>query len=224
MKRTSAPSPYTKRQKTGPPAPVQAKTFFKKSDAGLPELKFIDTTKAATAVATAGTIFNSSLLLMQEGTSDSTRIGNKITVKSVMLRGSVFANAQVDANETSNVVRIIVYLDRQANGATAAVTDILASANWRSFNNLDNKDRFRTLAEKEIAIVLPGATPSGAAFVFGETVQPFFMKAKLNMVVKYKLNVGDITDLASANIGVLVIAKDTLGSVDYIARCKYTDM
>lgn len=208
--------------------PVPAKTqrtFAPRVQADLPELKFKDTTKAATVVAAAGTIYSSSLLLMQEGNTDQTRIGNKIRVKSVMLRGTCNLPAATAATDTSQNFRIIVYQDRQANGAAAAVTDILASADFRSFNNLDNTDRFRTLAETTIDLVAPGATPSGAAYVFGEATKMFFLKGKLNLDVKYKGNVGDITDLASNNIGVLVIAgTDALGTVGYIARVKFTDL
>lgn len=197
---------------------------FKRVQASSAELKFKDTTKAQTALASAGTIFNDTLIGMVEGNTDSTRIGNRITAKSVMLRGTAKMAATAAATDTSQTVRIIVYLDRQANGATAAVGDILASADYRSFNNLDNSDRFRTLAEEVIDMHLSGATPSGAAYTYGETSKSFFLKAKLNLDIKYKGNAGSVADLASNNIGVLVISEtDAIGTVGYIARVRYTD-
>jgi len=197
---------------------------FKRVGASSAEVKFKDTTKAQTALASAGTIFNDTLVGMVEGNTDSTRIGNRTTVKSVMLRGTAKMAATAAATDTSQTVRIIVYLDRQANGATAAVADILASADYRSFNNLDNSDRFRTLAEETIDMTLSGATPSGAAYTYGETKQSFFLKAKLNLDIKYKGNAGTVADLSSSNIGVLVISEtDGLGTLGYIARVRYTD-
>jgi len=203
-------------------APIPPK--FQRVGASSAEVKFKDTTKAQTALANAGTIFNDTLLGMIEGNTDSTRIGNRITVKSVMLRGDARLPSTAASTDTSQIVRIIVYLDRQANGATAAVADILASADYRSFNNLDNSDRFRTLAEETIDLTLSGATPSGAAYTYGETKKSFFMKAKLNLDVKFKGNAGTVADLASSNIGVLVISEtDGLGTLGYIARVRYTD-
>jgi len=199
-------------------------TKFKRVGASSAELKFKDTTKAQTALASAGTIFNDTLINLSEGNTDSTRIGNRITVKSVMLRGNANLPAATDALNTSQIVRIIVYLDRQANGATAAVGDILASADYRSFNNLDNSDRFRTLAEETIDLQTDGATPSGAAYTYGETKKSFFLKAKLNLDFKYKGNAGSVADLSGNNIGVLVISEtDAIGTLGYIARVRYTD-
>jgi len=199
-------------------------TKFKRVGASSAELKFKDTTKAQTALASAGTIFNDTLIGLSEGNTDSTRIGNRITVKSVMLRGNANLPVTAASTDTSQIVRIIVYLDRQANGATAAVGDILASADYRSFNNLDNSDRFRTLAETTIDLKLSGATETAGAYTYGETKKSFFLKAKLNLDFKYKGNAGSVADLSGNNIGVLVISEtDALGTVGYIARVRYTD-
>lgn len=208
-----------KERQSRPHAPL-----FKKKGASSAELKFKDTTKGATTLASAGAILNDTLIGLTEGNTDSTRIGNRITVKSVMVRGIAQLPAAVDVTLTSQVVRIIVYLDRQANGATATVADILAAADFNAFNNLDNSDRFRTLAETTIDMMTPGATPSGAAYTYGEFNQSFFLKAKLNLDFKYKGNAGTVADLAGNNIGVLCIGKsDALGTVQYIARVRYTD-
>ena len=45
-----------------------------------------------------------------------------------------------NASNTFDTLRFILHLDRQANRAAAAVTDILESADHFSFNNLSNKD------------------------------------------------------------------------------------
>lgn len=208
-----------KERQTRPHAPL-----FKKKGASSAELKFKDTTKAQTALASAGTIFNDTLIGLTEGNTDSTRIGNRITVKSVMLRGNVQLPVATDVLNTSQIARIIVYLDRQANGATAAVGDILASADFRSFNNLDNSDRFRILAETTVDFELTGAVPTGAAYSYGEVKRSFFLKAKLNLDFKYKGNAGSVADLSGNNIGVLVICSDdNIGTCGYIARVRYTD-
>jgi len=198
---------------------VKAQAFFKKRAPDQPELKFKDTTKGQTALASAGTIFNDTLLGMVEGNTDQTRIGNKICVKSVMLRGQAIYNP--NGTVAPQLVRVLVYLDKQANGATAAVTDILAAAAFNSFNNLDNSDRFRTLAEETFVMPASGGYSAGNTL---PAAYQFFLKAKLNLAVKYKGNAGSVADLASANIGVLVISyTDGVGTCGYTARVKFTD-
>jgi len=200
-------------------------TKFKRVGRSSAEVKFRDTTIGATTNASAGVIATDSLLkAITEGNTDQTRVGNRITVKSVMLRGRVLLPSATDNLLTSQIVRIIVYLDRQANGATAAVGDILASADFRSFNNLDNSDRFRTLAETTIDLNAQGAAATAAAFAFGEVTQSFFLKAKLNLDFKFKGNAGTVADLSGNNIGVLAISQtDALGTFDFIGRVRYTD-
>lgn len=190
---------------------------------GAPELKYKDTAQAFTAPGTTGAITSSTLCSMVEGNTDQTRIGNKITVKSVMIRGRARMASTNNVANTADTMRIIVYIDRQANGAAATVTDILASADWRSFNNLDNTDRFYTLCEETICMQIGGGVPS-VGYLFGVANSEFFLKkTKLNLDVKYKGNAGTIADIASANIGVLAITAGGFADLEYIARIKYTD-
>ena len=49
-------------------------------------------------------------------------------------------------------MRVMLYHDKQANGATAAVLDILESADYQSFNNLVNSGRFRILMDRTYAM------------------------------------------------------------------------
>jgi len=227
MKRAALQSKWatqaSKRQVTKPargPA-LKPQAFFKPRDV---ELKFKDTSKGATSVAVAGTILDDSLVEIAEGNTDSQRSGNKITVKSVMLRGRALLPGATQANDNTNTWRVIIYLDKQANGATAATTDILAGTpDAFSFNNLDNSDRFRTLAEETITLSNEGAAASGAAWIANSSEKYFFMKAKLNMSVKYSGTNGVIGDIRSANIGVMAISMNTVGTIQYTARVKFTD-
>lgn len=227
MKRTSTYKSSAAKKQTqakgfaGRTAPIYSQKRVKRD---YPELKFKDTTYALNTPNAAGTITNDTLAALSEGNTDQTRIGNKINVKSIMLRGRALIDNTAAAANTSDVLRIIVYLDRQANGATAAVTDILATGNWRSFNNLDNNDRFRTLCEWTCSLNVGGATPSGGAYVFGRKTKEFFLKAKLGQDFKYKGNAGTVADLASSNIGVLAISAQGTVQLEYIARLKFVDI
>lgn len=109
------------------------------------EVKFFDTTNTGTALATTGVITNSSLNLIPQGILENNRIGRKCTIKKIQFRGVIQFNSST--TESGEVVRIMVVWDKQANGAAATITDILETADEKSFNNLSNKNRFVTLKD-----------------------------------------------------------------------------
>jgi len=184
------------------------------------ELKFKDTTFAAAVVATAGTITDGTLVAtIAEGNTDQTRVGNKIQVRTVMVRGIVRAPSSATAADSSDVVRVILFLDRGCNGTAATVAEILAAADYRAFNNLDNNDRFRTLAETTI----DANVYASGAVVTAPLYLSFFLKGKVNLPFKFRGNTGAVADMASNNIGVLAISRDANATIEYIARVKYTD-
>ena len=85
-----------------------------------------------------------------------------MVVRSINWRFSIFRGASssvVSADE----VRVILYLDKQTNGAAAGITDILESDDFQSFNNLANKSRFRTLMDRTYDYNTPSAAGDGTA-------------------------------------------------------------
>lgn len=183
------------------------------------EFKFFDTTKALTATATAGAIFNASLNLVPQGTTESNRLGRKMTVTKLDMKCICKLPATVTATDTSDLVRVIVYLDKQANGATAAVADILETADILSFRNLANKDRFRVLHDHIEEIDINSGNGTSAS----ERVKHFHLsksfKDGLNM--EFDNTTGAITEIKSNNIGVLVISREATASLQYVARIRF---
>ncbi len=93
-----------------------------------PELKFHDVGIIDAAIAGTGTIVEDSCLTIPEGTTESTRIGRKITVHQIGWRFAITKIAEATAaNDTSCVVRLLVYLDKQTNGAAAGMKERLAA-------------------------------------------------------------------------------------------------
>lgn len=183
--------------------------------------KYFDTTLAPTTVTTAGVILNASLNLIPQTTTESGRIGNRVKLTSIHLRGKVVlpATAVAAVNET---VRIIVYLDRQCNGATAGVTDILTSADYRAFNNMANKGRFQTLIDEFCDINYQtgvNATPAWASV--GKNIM--LNKKGLGIALQFSSTTGAITEVRTNNIGVLAISYAGAATCEYIARVRYDD-
>ena len=194
------------------------------------ELKFFDTIKAGTAVAETGTILDDSLNHIVQGVTESNRIGRKCTIKSLHFRGTINNQVGTVLGEIKQSVRIIIYLDKQANGATAAVADILedvtALNGYNSFRNLANSGRFRVLYDMRKAMIQP-AVAQTAAGTFSSYVNQWswsFNKA-VNIPVEFSGVNGLIAEIRSNNIGILAIASDNdnLPQVNYTCRVRFSD-
>lgn len=110
------------------------------------ETKFIDT-NVTTAIAFNSSAFGAGTLLngCANGSDASTRIGRKITLKSLLLRYTFRTGT---SSTWGCKVRILVVYDKQANSAAPAITDILLADEFNSPNNLSNRDRFVTIFDQ----------------------------------------------------------------------------
>ncbi len=217
-------SPY--RRKGYVPRLVNIQPFYgRKTSVG--EKKFHDIDVDDTTIAAAGSILNTgTLLIIAEGNGEEQRIGRKITITNIHVRAKVTLPGATGATLTSAMVRVIMYMDTQCNGATAAVTDILETADFQSFMNLSNSRRFVTIFDKNFNLHVSGAAASAAAFVFGEDSRFFQFHKQCSIPIEYDNSVssGALTSIRSNNIGILVISSDDeVGAWESKVRFRYTD-
>ena len=90
------------------------------------ELKFHDLDVDDATVAAGATIAQDSCNKIAQGVTEITRVGRKCTIRMINWRFNIFMNAAATTN-TGDVVRVILFLDKQCNGATAVTTDIVAT-------------------------------------------------------------------------------------------------
>lgn len=115
---------------------------------GRDELKVID------SGAITGNVPNSGVLVLLNGVSQGTdytnRIGRKILLKSMLFRFSLFPNPSVTAptGGVGDIVRLLIIYDAQSNASAPSVSDILVSVAYNEPMNLNNRDRFKILADK----------------------------------------------------------------------------
>lgn len=200
--------------------------FFGRFGAG-GELKFHDQDIDDAAIAANGTIFTNAsaeatLLRIPQGTSEIQRIGRKCTIRSIGWRFEIrlLATANVGA---SDVVRVILYLDKQCNGAAAAITDILESNNFQSFNNLGNKSRFRTLMDRTYALNTQAAAGDGTANDAASfLIQDTFFK-KVNLPIEFSSTAGAIAEIRSNNINMLILSRAGLSDFESKMRLRFSD-
>lgn len=168
------------------------------------ELNFKDSTFSNVAVNSTGsfTLLNG----MATGSSGQTRLGRKILVKSVQPRISF----QADTAATYNHVRMIIFVDRQANGSAPSVTDLLAAASPQAMLNLDNSRRFRVLMDRSFPLIGNSTTPSNSQE--GVIVDEY---RKVNVYTTYNSgSVGDITDIETGSLYCLLLGSQAAGTGD----------
>jgi len=121
---------------------------------GQRESGYVDLASSSYACDTTGTI--TLIATIAQGTSVQQRVGKKVMLKSMQMRGLASAGTAATIND---IAYLIVY-DRRPTGSLPAITDILSSASSRAQNNDDNTGRFRILKRKDIVLVGNSTTPT----------------------------------------------------------------
>lgn len=186
------------------------------------ELKFHDIDVNDTIVSAAGAIPNTgTLVIIPQGTSEKQRIGRKCTLKSIGCRYDVKLNATAAVTLTGSIdiVRIILYQDMQCNGVTAAVLDILESADYQSYYNLANKSRFRFLMDRSITLNIQAAAGDGTTNDTADFIKQGKFYKKCNIPIEYNATDGTIDEIRSNNIGLLLITR--LGVAGFASKFRF---
>ncbi len=191
-----------------------------------PERKFRDIDITPVNLADTGAFLTgaNALLGLAQGITDNTRIGRKISLTSIHIKGRIIWNPTIA--DQVNRCRLMIVLDTQANGAVpAAVTSLLTTANIDSYRNLLTGRRFKVLSDKTYVF-----NPLGTA----ETVVSATQQINLNFTKTWKKplkvtynNIGaTITALQNYNVFVMGIsAFDTDNIITYNVqtRLRYYD-
>ncbi len=188
------------------------------------ELKFHDVDLDDAVVANGGTI-TPSINLIAQGVTESTRIGRKCTLKNIGWH-YVYSMPEITAAGSPppfDNLRIILYIDKQANGATATVLNILETADFQSFNNLSNSGRFRTLMDKTFTLnYRAGAGITASSDYPSVTFKGSFYK-RCNIPLEFDNTTGAITEIRSNNIGVLLISSASACGFASKFRLRFSD-
>lgn len=158
-----------------------------------------------------------------QGFTETTRVGNKITIKSIQWVIHAYVNGAC-SRVTTIPIDFKIFIDTQANGANPGATD-LQSANLPTLLNLNNRKRFIVIKHKMITF----APQIGGA---GVAAHPSTMTWKgykrMNLDVIYKSAGAAIGDIATnslflAWIGLPVDNDPVKSGFTYAFRIRYTD-
>jgi len=192
----------------------------------MPEKKFKDTSATAASPET-GTFYLLNGLSL--GTSVTTRIGQKVVLKSIhvkiALNGAPFSQTPTVA---ANRQRVMLIWDNQPNTQTPTISDILEDATAGigivSSQFTGYISRFRILWDERVD--LTNLTAANAPTINITAYREKFLKT--NLMVSYSdTNNGDIQDIITGALFLLVIGASgtaaNYGSHQYFARLRYVD-
>lgn len=190
------------------------------------EKKFFDTIEPGTItlpiVGGPVGIPGASINLVSQGNTENTMIGRKMTIKSIETRFML----QLQKNQiiTSNIFKLALVLDKQANGVSATSNLVYEQPSAFGFRNLDQQKRFQVLKEWNGDITADTNNPTLGNTQ--DTKQYFHWFKKCNIEIEFSPQVGmnrDITEVKSNNL--LLLGYSDTGLIQFTGnfRIKYTD-
>ncbi len=191
-----------------------------------PELKFHDITIDDAVIAATGASALDSAFKITQGTGQSERIGRQLQAKSVNWRFQISLPAinATGAAPVGDTVRVLLYQDKQANGAVAGANEVVVDVgDWQTFNNLANTSRFRTLMDRTYNINYQAAAGSGGATdndYAAISIDDTCFK-KINFTVEYDGATNNITEIQSNNIGVILMSQNGTAGFLSMMRIRY---
>lgn len=159
------------------------------------ETKYAQTFGASTQVLTGTPTMGFLAPIIQQGTTAITRIGNRITITRLNVRFMIAGN-----NAAASVLRIVLAVDKQPNGALPSTAGILfadsTAANWwySGYNPTFVGPRFKILMDRSRSLEVIG----GAADYGEKKVMTYTMRKPLH--VTFNSNAGTIADIVKNGI------------------------
>jgi len=183
-------------------------------------------------VSTAGAIFP--LCVPVPGAGLNQRIGRRITIRSVQMKGIVqmelASTPSGSVTAEANHLRMILLYDKQPNAALPVLADVLTGGQTvNDLFNLNNRDRFQILKDKVWSFDPMVYDGTNHAYSWSRTATYLKFYRKLNLETTFNAGTaGTSADVTSGNLIVVWLCNTPAGTdknVDiYVnARVRYVD-
>lgn len=181
------------------------------------ELKFFDTSLSFSFDATGEVPATGQLNLIPQGVTESTRVGRKCVLKSIMIRGIMTFAPSTAANASTNCFLYVV-LDKQCNGAAAGVGDVFTSNLLPvAMHNLSNSQRFVILKKMKWNF----SSQAGVTTAYNNVTKTMEMYKKCTIPLEFSSTTGAITELRSNNVFLLAGSDNTTDDlVSFAGTCR----
>lgn len=182
------------------------------------EKKYFDTTRG---IGPFGAVLINSLTEVIPGTTDTTRIGDKIHIHSIELRGML--NMNIVAGDVLDVpYRVIIF--QWKDDSTPGVNDILETASVYSAFDHDRKIKRRILYERCGVFSVKNVQYYTIANKISTPLKAFInLKRSVNGGIQVNFQTAVTTGVNKIYMMVIIDDADTIGLV-YNVRINYTDL
>lgn len=174
------------------------------------------------------------LFVPSEGNDINNRVGRKVNVLAIKVKGSIRTppNAAADMSNNESRIRLILYQDMQTNAAQAQAEEVISSdgITYNMFQNTANFGRFRVLKDKRIQLTNPNISQTGTANA--NTRAPldrtfkFTIKFRKPVLVRFNgTNGGTIADIVDNSFHMIAntTSDDYAPALQYTCRTTYVD-
>ncbi len=200
--------------------------FYNRYAPAAKELKFFDQEIAFTSFTyPEGGILKDSICVIPAGTGESERIGRYIHIKKIQFKFDLRLLAG-NGFDDSTFARIVVYLDKQCNGATATWAQLYKNVgpDWMAQRNLENVGRFRVLKDKTFRFQPTAGCGDGTTnFYMGvRYMRRMTVSFKKPLRILYSGVTGALTEICCNNIGIAMVGESAKPAVSALIRVRYT--
>jgi len=183
------------------------------------ELKVFDIDNATYNVNTSGSF--TLLCVPQQGDDMTNRDGRKIKLQSLYIRGLIRMEPTITPSSpeevSSQLCRVIIFVDYQPNAAAPGVTDVLKEALPQSQLNLNNRDRFKIIKDKTFVFdsFIYNTTATQSVAAMNRTIHPVKIFKRLNINTIFNATNGTtIASISSGALYMLCIGTEAAGGTD----------
>lgn len=193
-----------------------------------PEQKFLDNDLSDPVISNSAAGVIASLNILPQGIAANERIGRKVTITKIKIRYRLSLATQQNASTlaASDTVRVMIFIDKQANGATAVGSDILRdSTDYHSFRLLSNVGRFVILQDSYVVMDFKSTGYDTVNTQFNQAGGQMYIRFNktVSLPIEFSGVTGAITEIQSNNIGMLLISSNGLTGMNGKSRIRYTD-
>lgn len=184
------------------------------------EWKYVDVAVTPLVYSTASITLLNGLV---PGTGASQRVGMKVALRTIELRGFVESYTGTGLEQED---RIMLLLDKQPNGVgPTAITDFLTAATVVSPRNLANRKRFKLLWDQTFAL---GAVATTTGTVTTRCFKKY-LRFGVPLIVDFNTGTaGTIADIVSNSLHFITFGTEGVGTQgatsSFFIRVRYTDM
>lgn len=194
------------------------------------EKKFFDTALAAVALTSGGAVMSSSINLVSQGNAENNFVGRKFTIKSIQMKGNLVkasnSNATLGSVISNAGFRMLLILDKQANGAALTVAELLENADINGLLRAENASRFTVIKEWKGQINSQVCKDdTGNVFATGATTASVKYFKKCNIPIEMGSTGGAITEVRTNNLALVGFCStsDTLLTFTGRWRIRFSD-